>query len=310
MSIAYHELRMKKTSHPTVAIVGTGNVARAMAVALHYCGVQVTEIVGRDAKKAAELARQVKARPATLSDAKLEAKIVWICVSDRSIRQVASQLSKLPVRWSGKTALHASGPLTSSELSPLRARGANVASFHPMNSFSPLEDLYGRASVPAKLQWALVRGTPFGAEGDTTAIRAARKLVTPLAEGGSTLVFRIRPKDKVLYHAIGAFTAPLLASTLNIAERIAKSIGIKQPELLMQPILSKTATNFSRGGSSGAFSGPIRRGDVATIRRHLAALSKVPGAKDVYRALALNAVEHLPAKNQAELRKLLKRKRK
>jgi predicted short-subunit dehydrogenase-like oxidoreductase (DUF2520 family) len=56
----------------------------------------------------------------------------------------------------------------------------------------------------------------------------------------------------------------------------------------------------------GSFSGPIVRGDVATVERHLKALRRVPGGREVYIALARVALRDLPAKNRAELKKILK----
>src|SRR6185312_7446970 len=156
--IAYHDQRMNKTS--TVAIVGTGNVAKAMAVALHNSKVRVTEIIGRDAKKTAKLAHKAKARASNMTNAIIDAQLIYICVSDAAIAEVARKLSKLPVDWKGKSVVHVSGALTAAELSPLKKRGAATASFHPMNTFVP--------GANDELS-----GTPFGAEGDERAIRVA-----------------------------------------------------------------------------------------------------------------------------------------
>ncbi|MGE5726145.1 MAG: DUF2520 domain-containing protein, partial [Acidobacteriota bacterium] len=59
-------------------------------------------------------------------------------------------------------------------------------------------------------------------------------------------------------------------------------------------------------GPANAFSGPLVRGDVATVRRHLEALSKLPGARRVYVALARAALETLPIRNRKELEKALR----
>jgi predicted short-subunit dehydrogenase-like oxidoreductase (DUF2520 family) len=293
---AYDFATMKKRNKglDTVAIVGTGNVARVLAVALLNAGVRVNEIVTRDSeeskKKGQKLARYLMARTSTVRDAKLDAKTVWLCVADNAIAEVAEALAKLPVSWKRKVVLHASGALTAAELAALKKKGAAVASLHPMNTFLPTSSYD-------------LKGTPFGAEGDVAAIKLGRRLARKVSGGAP--VYEIRAEDKPLYHALGSFTSPLNISTLNVAERIAISIGIYDPKQLMHAILIRTVENFIANGSAGAFSGPIRRGDVATIRTHLAALQKVPGAREVYVALAKNAIDHLPAKNQAEIRALL-----
>src|SRR3954471_1421975 len=110
----------KKKTADTVAIVGAGNVARVLAIALVNTGVRVNEIITRDAeesrKKGEKLARYVTARVSTVNDAQLTAKTVWICVADSAIAEVAAQLARLPISWKRKVVLHASGALTSAEL--------------------------------------------------------------------------------------------------------------------------------------------------------------------------------------------------
>lgn len=287
----------RKKNIDTVAIVGTGNVARVLSVALLNAGVRVSEIITRDAeeskKKGEKLARYVMARASTVNNASIKAKTVWLCVADGSISEVAEQLARLPVSWRGKVVFHASGALTSAELDVLRKKGAAVASLHPMNTFleTSSNDL---------------QGTPFGVEGDAVAVRTGKRIARKLSHGAS--VYTIRAEHKPLYHALGSFTSPLTISNLDVAERIAKSIGIPDARELMSVILRRTVENFIKNGSKGAFSGPIRRGDAATVRKHLTELKKIPKAEAVYRALALNAVEHLPSKNHAELRAILKKK--
>ena len=73
----------------------------------------------------------------------------------------------------------------------------------------------------------------------------------------------------------------------------------------MQPILQRTLENYVKQGAAASFSGPINRGDVATVRKHLAALKKAPQARQVYLAVARAAVGSLPVKNKAELERIL-----
>src|SRR5947199_8372417 len=87
--------RAKKKTIDTVAIVGTGNVARVVALALLNAGVRVNEIITRDAeeskKKGEKLARFLTARASTVKDAQVNAKTIWICVEVSDIAQVAGQ---------------------------------------------------------------------------------------------------------------------------------------------------------------------------------------------------------------------------
>jgi len=277
-----------------VAIVGVGSLGRVLALALHAAGYTVTEIISRDAAKsrrqAAGLALAIGARPATTNSAILDADVIWFCVPDDAIAATARELASKHRDLTGKTILHSSGALPASELAPLKRRGAAIASAHPMNT-------YVSDSKPC------FDGTPFAIEGDAAALRTAEVIVRDL--NGSSEVIRISPKQKPLYHALGSFSSPLLVSLLSAAEGVAKKAGIARPQAVTGKILRQTLENYLQKGAEESFSGPIKRGDIATVKKHLTALKKVPAAREIYIALAKNALARLPVKRAAELRKLL-----
>jgi predicted short-subunit dehydrogenase-like oxidoreductase (DUF2520 family) len=278
-----------------VAVVGIGSLGRVLALALHAAGYAVTEIIGRDAAKsrrqAEGLALAIGARPATLDSATLDADVIWFCVPDDAIAATARQLALKQRDLTGKTVLHSSGALPASELAQMKKRGASIASAHPM-------DTYVSDSKPC------FEGTPFALEGDAAALRTAEGIVRDLNGAGE--VIRITPKQKALYHALGSFSSPLLVSLLSAAEQVAKKAGITRPQAVTGKILRQTIENYLQKGADESFSGPIKRGDIATIKKHLLALKNVPAARAIYIALAKNAVATLPVKRAAELRKLLK----
>ena len=279
---------------PAITLIGPGNLARVLGLALHAAGYVIDEVVSRDAgdsrKRARALARQVGARAATYADARLASDIIWLCVSDDAIAPTASALAKR-ADWKGKIALHSSGARSSKELEPLGRRGAVVGSLHPMQTFV-------RASR------ATLAGVSFAVEGDPTAVRAGRRIARDL--GGS--VFTIRSEAKVLYHAIGSFCSPMIVSTLATAERIARAAAIPPAAArrIMHPILRQTIANYLAKGPAAAFSGPINRADINTIRKHLEALHEVPEARDIYLALARSALRSLPVRNRRAVQKILR----
>lgn len=282
---------MKKK--PTIAMIGAGNLARTLGPALRDAGFRVLEVVGRDSKasraRTAVVARSAGARAAGFADAKLDADVIWLCVSDSAIAQAARGLAK-NIDWRGKVALHSSGALGSDELRALKARGAGVASVHPMMTF------VGASRVR-------LRGLPFAVEGDAKAVGAARRIVGDL--GGEA--FAIRKRNKPLYHALGSFSSPLLVMLLAQAEAVGRAAGLSaaQTRKVMRAILQRTLGNYLRDGAAAAFSGPIQRGDAVTVKRHLKELRKVPGALEVYRALAKSTLARLPVGNRAEMKRLL-----
>jgi predicted short-subunit dehydrogenase-like oxidoreductase (DUF2520 family) len=161
----------------------------------------------------------------------------------------------------------------------LQRRGASVASAHPLNTF-------------VKKSKRDLAGVPFAVEGDARAIRIVSAIAREL--NGNAAVIRLRPEQKPLYHAMGAFASPLLVALLANAEVVGKAAGIKDPKASLRKILQTTLDNYLAHGAAAAFSGPIVRGDTATVRKHLAALSKLPRQWAVYRALAESSLSLLP----------------
>ncbi len=230
-------------------------------------------------RRAAALARRLGATVVSFERAALTAKVTWLSVSDAAIGDCAGLLAVRRKSWKGCVVLHSSGALSSDALSQLSARGASVASLHPMMTFV-------RRSVP------LLAGVGFAAEGMPVALGVTRKFVRDL--GGRW--FAISRAAKPLYHAWGAFASPLLIMELAQAEAVARAAGIgrRQARQIMEPIVRRTIDNYFAHGAAAAFSGPLVRGDVATIAKHLAQLKRVPAAREVYRALARSALSALP----------------
>jgi predicted short-subunit dehydrogenase-like oxidoreductase (DUF2520 family) len=73
----------------------------------------------------------------------------------------------------------------------------------------------------------------------------------------------------------------------------------------MMPILLQTLVNYASFGAADGFSGPIVRGDVETVKKHLEVLRAESLTQKAYAALARAAMQYLPAKNKDALRKLL-----
>ncbi|HEY6338009.1 MAG TPA: Rossmann-like and DUF2520 domain-containing protein [Candidatus Sulfotelmatobacter sp.] len=284
-------------NRPRVTIVGAGKLGTVLATSLHRAGYAIEQIVVRanpaSQRKARSLAKRVGARAVTMSQVRIESGVVWFCVPDDAIAGVAGLLAR-KADWKNKVALHPSGALTSDKLAALRRRGARVASVHPMMTFV--------AGSPPSFPHPAFDGVPFAVEGDAMAVRASRAMVEAL--GGTA--YKIRAQDKVAYHAWGTFASPLLTALLATTEQVAAAAGVKRREAKrrMLPILRQTLANYAALDAAGSFSGPIVRGDVETVRRHLLALSRMPLAKEVYVALARAAGQYLPGKRKQRMHKL------
>ncbi len=283
------------SNHPirSITLIGAGNLSNALGPALKAAGYRIDAIAGRNIpssrRRALALARKLKTKAVVLNELEIVSEIIWLCHSDDALAETARQLAQRH-GWKGKVVFHSSGALTSEVLSPLKRAGATTASLHPMMTFVA-------GSRPS------LKGVPFAVEGDRQAILVARRVAKALKAD----IFEIKKTSKVLYHALGSFSSPMLVATLVTAERVGRAAGIPQKQLhkIMAPILQQTLQNYLRAGAAGAFSGPVKRGDVNTIRGHLEHLDKVPGASEVYRALIKSALSDLPSKNKKDLSKLL-----
>jgi predicted short-subunit dehydrogenase-like oxidoreductase (DUF2520 family) len=223
-----------------------------------------------------------------VGQSELGGDLVWLCVPDGEIAGCAQSLANL--KWEGKIALHSSGALTSDAIGVLRKRGARVASVHPMMTFVA-------GGTPS------LKGVGFAVEGDREAVRAAGTIVERL--GGES--FLIAKKNKALYHAWGTFASPLMTALLASGEQVAGVAGISRSmaRRWMLPIVRQTVENYAKHGAARGFSGPIIRGDAATIQKHLEVLQGLPVAREVYRALARSALRTLPARHPKKLKELL-----
>jgi predicted short-subunit dehydrogenase-like oxidoreductase (DUF2520 family) len=278
---------------PTIAIAGAGSLGKALATSLSAAGYRIREIFSRPAKgsrqRARALARKLRASALVIGKDPCHADILWLCVPDREIRNCAELFARVD-GWAKRVVLHSSGALTSDELSALRKCGASVASVHPLMTFVPGE-------IPS-----LAR-VPFAIEGDRMATKSARQIARRL--GGEP--FLIGKRDKGAYHAWGAFASPLLTALLVTTEQVAGAARIPRASTrrMMLPILRQTLANYAKHGPAKGFSGPLIRGDAATVAKHLGVLRCIPLARDVYRALARSAVRNLAVKNKAQLLKIL-----
>jgi predicted short-subunit dehydrogenase-like oxidoreductase (DUF2520 family) len=284
----------RRSDKATITLLGAGNLAQALGPALKSAGYKIDFVAARETassrRRAAMLAGTLEARTQSLNDAGPTSNIVWICHTDDALAETAKLLAR-KAGWTGKIVLHSSGALSSDVLSPLKRKGASTASVHPMMTFVP-------GATPR------MEEVPFAVEGDTRAVAVARRIVRDLGAES----FAIKKTAKPLYHALGSFSSPLIVAALVTAERVGRSAGLSasQTRRLMGPILRQTMKNYAERGAAAAFSGPIKRGDINTVLRHLKELKRVPGASEVYRALVKSALMDLPSAKRKELMRLLR----
>ena len=271
----------QRSSKPTISIVGPGRLGSALALALHKTGYTIDELITRTSGQARGLARTVGARPVAIHDARLGSDIIWLTVGDSAIRSVAHQLAANRGDWTNTIAFHSSGALTSDELGILRNHGAAVASVHPLMTFT--------GGAPPSLVDVL-----FALEGDARAVRHAKIIV----DSFGAFPVQLKRDDKAAYHAWASFASPLLVALLAAAEPLAPPMNQRSARRALVQLAEQTLANYAEHGAPAAFTGPLVRGDVATIQKHLNVIGKNAVVRDTYVALAKAALELLPVGNK------------
>ena len=261
----------KRKQKPEVSIIGSGRLGTALAVALAGRGYSIRSLVARRAQKARQAARLLDAEVQALAAKQLHllrpADVFFITVPDDQIAAVADGLSR--IRFTA-VALHTSGALSAEVLDPLREKGWRIGSIHPLMSVSDARD--GDAAL---------RGGYWSVEGDKTVLRLAKTIVGDL--GGKR--FSIRSEDNPLYHAAAVMASGNVTALFDVALEMLVQCGLtrKTARSVLLPLIAGTVHNLETKDPAEALTGTFSRGDLETVKRHLAALKN----KDLADALKL-----------------------
>jgi predicted short-subunit dehydrogenase-like oxidoreductase (DUF2520 family) len=235
---------------PRLAIVGAGRVGRSLARAAEQAGVPA-RLAGRE--DAVEACRASEA--------------ALLCVPDSVIASACEAIADAipPLRMVG----HTSGASDLDVLAEARARGAEGFSLHPLQTIPD-----GRADVSGAA--CAVSGT--SAEAEAYAARLAERL--------GMRPFAVPEEHRAAYHAAAVISSNFLIALKESATGLLEQAGIDHPRELLAPLVLQTAANWAERGPQ-ALTGPIARGDEATVERHLEALREAaPELVPVYEALA------------------------
>lgn len=263
-----------------VSIIGAGRLGTALAVALEARGYRIQSLVARDIKNARKAAALLDAKTDALAARQIrslpQAALVLIAVPDDQIASVATKLSSLnPDRK--PVVLHTSGALSSETLAPLRARGWSTGSVHPLISVTDPQ-------TP-------IAGAFWCVEGEPRAVRLAKAVVRDL--GGTS--FSINSAEKPLYHAAAVMTAGHVTALFDVALEMLVACGLtrKTARQILQPLLASAVHNLETKDPAQALTGSFARGDVETIKRHLAALKdhKLADALELYCKLGKRSIK-------------------
>ena len=259
---------------PSVGIIGAGRVGSALALGLRAAGVPVVGIASRTSAHATALATSANIPSLDASQVLSNADLTVLAVRDDVIAECAAALISTPVRV-GQAVVHCSGALGLEPLAGLADAGWLTGAWHPLQAF---------ATTSTPLQTGITWGITASSELQAQLI----SLTTTLGGRPQT----IAAESKGRYHAAAVLAANYAITLAAQAVDVLETCGFSRDGALaaLLPLLHGNLATLERVGLPMALTGPLVRGDSATIERHLNDLAGDPTAKALYQACGLATV--------------------
>jgi predicted short-subunit dehydrogenase-like oxidoreductase (DUF2520 family) len=244
-----------------VGVVGAGRVGTALAAALREAGVGVEGPAGRGGVPSG-------------CDA------IVLCVPDAEIEAAAAT-----VAGAAPLTGHTSG---ATPLSALAAAGGAAFGLHPLQSFAAgpgPEAGTGPSEAAGRSPLALFAGAGCAVAGSTP---EALGFAAGLARLLGMTPFEIDDEGRAAYHAAASVASNFLVTLQAAAEQIAAGAGLELDEArrLLLPLVRRTVDNLAALGPERALTGPVARGDEATVAAQRRAVAETaPELLDLFDAL-------------------------
>lgn len=281
-------------------IIGCGHVGQTLAHLWVQHGVfHIKDICNRSLESAQNACTFIgQGNPIQSLDDLQPADLFLISTADQSIEDCCKLLTASNVLQAGNIVFHCSGALPASILDSVKSVGALIASVHPIKSFAdPILCITNFA------------GTFCGVDGDDAALAILEKAFQAI--GGQTL--QVDSANKTFYHAASVVVSNYLTALCELGIQSYVKAGLTRAQALqvIAPIAHGTIQNIIELDTARALTGPIARGDVATVKTQLNAFQNwKPEYGDLYRLLGGVALDLAKIKNVASsesLKELTKR---
>jgi predicted short-subunit dehydrogenase-like oxidoreductase (DUF2520 family) len=242
-----------------LGFIGAGTVGTALAVRLAAKGYPVVAVSSRSQTSAEKLAGAVGDCRAFGNNQSVadNAELVFITTSDDAIAAVASE-----VRWhTGQSVVHCSGADSVDILKPAKELRAKVGAFHPLQTFASVKQAID--NIP---------GSTFALEAEEPLLATLKDMASAL--GGQWV--ELKASDKVLYHASAVIACNYLVTLVKLATDLWQTFDVptQKATKALLPLLRGTLHNIDAVGIPQCLTGPIARGDIGTINKHLDALKQ------------------------------------
>lgn len=257
-----------------VFIIGPGHVGRGLFRAFRASGV---DVVGLHGKRPSGVNTSTGEIPPEAA----RANVVLVCVRDSQLDDAIAEVAAAAASGRiarGSVILHTSAIAEPAGLGALSAGGYPSGTFHPLVPFSDPD-----------ISAELLRKAWIGIDGDIAARNASRRLAGHL--GARTL--DIPPGKKPAYHAAAVISSNFPVVLASVAAQLLHDIGIPDASAYqaVESLMSGALANMKRTVPDDALTGPVVRGDLETVGKHLRALSGHESALEVYRAMSAAAAD-------------------
>jgi predicted short-subunit dehydrogenase-like oxidoreductase (DUF2520 family) len=259
-----------------VGFIGAGKVGTALATTLFKGGYPVVAVANKNIDASEKLADLVPGCHVfnSAQEVASTADHVFITTPDDVIPTIASSLT-----WRAEQyVVHCSGAASIDILEPAKKSGAMVGSFHPCQAFASVDQA--------------IKNLP----GSTFAIEAQGALLDILKEMASSIEcdwIALKPGNKALYHAAAVFASNYFVTLLKVATDLFQDFDVppQQATKVLMPLIQGNIKNINSSGLPNCLTGPIARGDISTIEKHISALKeKDPSILRLYAELGLKTI--------------------
>ena len=273
--------------------IGAGKVGFSLGKYLQSGGIALSGYFSKSAKSAREAAAFTGSRYyENLADIVEDSDTLFITVPDGAIADIWDDMGHLPVE--NKNICHCSGSISSTVFFDAEERMAYRYSVHPLYAVSDKYMSYKELSKAC-----------FAIEGS---LGHMEEVVSVFRNMGNA-VTEINAEKKALYHAAAVVVSNQMAALAEIGAELLTEAGFdrKDAEMALGPLIEGNAAKIAEAGPTAALTGPVERGDAATVEKHLSVLTGE--TKEIYTALSRQLVriaerKH-PERNYEKLKKEL-----
>lgn len=279
-----------------VNIIGAGKAGATLAILFSGLDqIKINTICDCDSTKLSAIYDKVKADKFTTQINELKyADIYFIATPDDLIVSTCAEIIATLSSEQHPIFVHCSGALPSSILHGVITDGCYAASVHPVKSFAEPEQ--------AAKTFA---GTYCGLEGSKTAVDTLKSIFESLDAN----CFDINPEKKVHYHAAAVLSCNYLNVLVELGLQTYAKAGIDRNVSMhiLEDIAKETIGNIFSSSPAEALTGPIARGDISTIQKHIMAFDNEADQNllSIYRSLGQVAISLSEDQGTAKLENLM-----